>query len=201
MKNQRLLLLVAFSMLSMFGYSQIQYEGTHDDDLESFQLDNGETKYARYSKSEKTISLYNVDLSEWKTVQLDIPKRFSFDDLKSITVNVFNADELIELAYTCAEYRSNSDIETTSNNVHINYTLYIINEEGELVFEAENGNGMKIVDSNGTRKLMVYKQTGHGSFKKEHIDVYALPDNMATVNQLKKSDKTNNYTSDHVRGI
>jgi hypothetical protein len=201
MKIQRLLVVVVLSVLHIWGFSQIQYEGRHDDGLKSFQLDNGEMKYARYHKAEQAITIYNLDHSEWKTVLLPIPKGQVFDEIKSISANVFNTDTLIELAYACVEYRYNYDIEVSSDNVDIRYTLSIVNEEGQKVFEAANGTDMEIIDSNNTRKLLVYKQIENGRELEKSIDVYALPENSNAYSKLKQFDETGNLSSGLSRGI
>jgi len=176
MKLKSLLLISAITLLHISGFSQISYEGTHDDGLTTVTLDNGEAKYATYQKTDKTMILYNLDHSLWKTVALPIPGSLYFDELKSVSVTVFNTDSLVELAYTCVEYLSNNDLESTTTYVDERHTLFIINEEGSMVMEEKNSNNLEIVDINGTRKLWVYKQAGQGNDTWKRVNVYALPD-------------------------
>jgi len=156
-------------------HAQINFEGSFDEKTHSILLDNGELKYASYDKAENAIILYNSDDSKWKTVPLNLNRNLYFDELKSISVNVFNEDPLIELAYTCVEYKSSYELEATTNYVDVHSTLFVMNEDGTMVLEAKNGSDMKIVDSNGEMKLWVYKQTVQGNNNKENIDVYSLP--------------------------
>ena len=200
MKTKSLLAIVVFTLVNICLYGQIEYEGTYDKGIQAFQLDNGDIKYAKYHKADKSVTVYNIDHSELATILLPIPARHSFDELKSITVNTFNADNQIELAYTCVKYSYNNDIEVSTHNVDAHYSMFVISENGEMVFEVENSNKMKIVDSEGTRRLMVYKQIGHGTNKKEKIDVYALPD-YKTGNKLKQGEESRYYTSDYTWGI
>lgn len=176
MKLKILLLVLAFTTPYISGYGQISHEGTHDKGLSSVLLDNGEIKYASYHKSDNTMFVYNEDLSEWKSIPLNIPRSFYFDELKSISVKVFNTDKLVELAYTCIEYRSNNELEGTTNYVDEVYTLFVVNEEGKVVLESENSSDMEIVNSNGSRKLWVYKQGGEDAGRTEHVDIYSLPE-------------------------
>jgi len=180
-------------MLYISGYGQISYEGTLDRGLNAVLLENGETKYASYHKSEKIMRVYNEDFSEWKSFPLNIPANFYFDELKSISSKVFNKDMLIELTYNCIKYRTSNNLESTTNYVDEVYTLFVVNEEGKTVMESENSRDMKIVDSNGKRKLLVFKQTGVGKDGlREQVDVYSLPES-AVGNQI--------YPFDDFRGI
>ncbi|MFO7671973.1 MAG: hypothetical protein R6W31_20110 [Bacteroidales bacterium] len=188
MKLKGLLLVPAFAMLYISGFGQISYEGTLDRGLNAVLLDNDETKYASYHKSEKIMRVYNEDFSEWKSFPLNIPANFYFDELKSISVKVFNTDRLVELAYTCIEYRTSNNLESTTNYVDEVYTLFVVNEDGKTVMESENSKDIKIVDSNGKRKLLVFKQTGDGKDGlREQVDVYSLPES-AVGNQINPFD-------------
>ena len=201
MKHKSLLLIIAISLLHISGFSQISYEGTHDDGLTTVTLDNGEIKYATFQKADKTIVLYNLDHSQWKSVPLPIPKRLYFDELKSVSVTVFNTDPLIELAYTCVEYLSNNDIESTTNHVDERHTLFIINEEGSMVMEEKNSRDLEIVDTNGTRKLWVYKQAGQDNDTWKRVNVYALPDAPISDMEIKQMDQTEYRAFGDRRGI
>lgn len=174
MKLKSLLLLIALASFQISGLAQVAFEGSKVKNMASFKLDNGEVKYASYQKADFTLELYNADHSLWKSVSLHIPRHQYFDQLNSISLNVFNTDDNLELAYTCVEYLSNNETEVTTNHVDIRPTLFIINEEGSLILEAENSNHMEVVDNNGTRKLWVYKRGGQD--QKEKVDIYSLPD-------------------------
>ena len=177
MKLKSLLFIVAFATLQFSSFGQVKYEGTHDDGFKSFHLDNGEFKYARYDKSRQSVTVYNLDHSKWKTVMLPLPKEHYLDEIKSISEKTFNSDTLIELVYSCVEYHSNNNLEATSEYVDIRFTLYIINEVGEMILKVEDSNDMKIIESNGNRKLLIYKHIGQGANRTGQIDVYSLPNN------------------------
>ena len=184
MKLKALLTIVTFLALQISVHAQINYEGSFNKKTHSILVDNGEVKYAFYDKEQKSITLYHSDDSHWKSVPLNLGRGLYFDELKSVSMYVFNEDSLIELAYTCVEYQSSNELEATTTYVDVLSTLFVINEEGTQLLEAKNGSDMKIVDSNGEMKLWVYKQEGQGKNNKEHIDVYSLP-NYHTTNMNK----------------
>lgn len=192
MKFKALIAIVTFLALQTTVKAQINYEGSFDEKTHSILLENGELKYASYDKDENAIILYHSDDSQWKSIPLSLNRNLYFDELKSISVNVFNEDNLIELAYTCVEYKSSYELEATTTYVDVLSTLFVINEEGTLVLEAKNGSDMKIVDSNGEMKLWVYNQAVQGKNNKEQIDVYSLP-NYHTTNMENPDGVPNIY--------
>ncbi len=177
MRIENLILVALFSLIHFSGRSQIIYEGTHDEGFKTFQLDNGEIIYTVYDKSEQSISIYDLDHSNWKTVSIPLPKGHFLDEIKYISQNVFNADSIVELVYSCVEYGTRSEIEGSNTNyVDLRFTLNIINENGEMILKLPDSNDMKIVESNGIKKLLVYKHVGQGFNKSGQVEVYSLPD-------------------------
>ena len=114
---------------------------------------------------------------------------------------VFNTDSLVELAYTCIEYISNNDIESTTTHVYERHTLFIINEEGSMVMEEKNSNDLEIVDINGARKLWVYKQAGQANETWKRVNVYALPDAPISDMKIKQMDQKEYRAFGDRRGI
>lgn len=201
MKLKSLVAIIAFLALQISVHAQIKFEGSHDEGVQSILLDKGEIKYATYDKDKKAIVLYSSDFTQWKTVSLDLPRGLHFDELKSISKDVFNDDALIELAFTCVEYRSSNELEATTNYVDVLSTIYVINEEGTMVLELKDSNDLKIVDSNGTRKLWVYKQGRQDSDRSDNIDVYSLPDYHNTHMQNTQRDEYKYDTFGDRRGM
>lgn len=183
MKLKALSLVACFLLLQIPGYSQIKFEASQPDNLKALEMDNGEKIFASYQQSENTVVLYRSDYSEWKIIPVDLARKQQFDELKSVSVNVFNTDPLIELAYTSLEYISNYDTEVSTDHVSEKYTLYIVNEKGSMLMEEKDGFHMEVIDTYGTRKLWVYKQSDRENKSKDRVDVYSLPD--APVADLK----------------
>lgn len=177
MKIENIILVALFSFIYFSGLSQIIYEGTHDDGFKTFQLDNGEIIYTVYDKSEQSISIYELDHSKWKTVSIPLPKGHFLDEIKYISQNVFNADSIVELVYSCVEYDTKHEFEGSNTNyVNLRFTLNIINENGEMILKVPDSNDMKIIESNGIKKLLVFKHVGQGFNKSGQVEVYSLPD-------------------------
>ena len=176
--------LLLFTVCSL-GYGQIVHEGTHDDSFKTFQMDNGEIRYSIYNKLDQTVSVYNLDHSIWKKVHLPLPKEHTLDEIKNISQNTFNSDTLMELVYSCLEYDTTSELEdTNSNYVEIKFTLNIINENGELILKVPDSNDIRILESNGIRKLLVYKHVGQGFNRAGQIEVYSLPSKPITNKEI-----------------
>jgi hypothetical protein len=87
----------------------------------------------------------------------------------------------MELVYSCIEYDTTSELEDSKfSYVEINFTLNIINEDGDLILKVPDSNDIRILESNGIRKLLVYKHVGQGFKKAGQIEVYSLPSNPTT---------------------
>lgn len=178
MKIKNLILAALVSLIHISGLGQIVFEGKHDDTYKTFQLDNGEIIYTEYSKADQSISVYDLDNSKLKTISIPLPKGHFLDEIKYISQKVFNTDSIIELVYSCVEYDTKYEIEdANSNYVDLRFTLNIINEYGEMILKIPDSNDMKIVESNGIKKLLVYKHPGHGFKESGQVDVYSLPGN------------------------
>jgi len=178
MNPKNFIFILMFLLINNLSIGQIIYEGTHNDNFKTFQMDNGDIKYTKYDKSEQTVSVYNLDNTKWKSVQLPLPKHHTLDEIKSISMKLFNSDTLMELAYSCVEYQSTQNIEgSNANYLDIRFTLNIINEKGEMILKSENSTDLKIIESHGVKKLLIYKHVGQGFNKSGQIDVYSLPEN------------------------
>jgi hypothetical protein len=91
----------------------------------------------------------------------------------------------MELVYSCIEYDTTSALEDTdSNYLEIKFTLNIINEKGELILKVPDSNDIRILESNGIRKLLVYKHVGQGFKRTGQIEVYSLPSKPATNTEI-----------------
>lgn len=56
----------------------------------------------------------------------------------------------------------------------IEFTLNIINEKGEVILKIPNSNEMEIIDSNGQKKLLIYKHYGEHFNAKDETIIYSL---------------------------
>lgn len=154
-------------IINITGYSQLIFEGTFNDRFKTIQMDNGE----------QLVYIYNLDHTAWKKVRVPLPEEHLLDEIKSVTQTTFNKDTLVELVYSCVEYQRISSQENSDvKDLKIKFTLNIINENGEMILKVPDSNDLEIVDKNGKRSLLIYKQMGKGLDNLGQILVYSLPE-------------------------
>lgn len=177
MKTKSIILII-FLFITTVGYAQLNYEGTVDSRYKTVQLENGLSKYLKYDRKLQEIHIYNMDNTLWKTVKLPLPKHHILDEVKLVSQNTFNRDELVEIVYSCVVYTSNTDYEDpTQPLVNIDFTLNIINEQGEHLLKIEGSNEMEIIESNGQKKLLIFKHIGKDFQAHDQTIIYSLPSN------------------------
>jgi hypothetical protein len=173
MKTKATMILILF--ISITGYSQLIYEGTFNDRFKTIQLDNGEIKFLKYNKEEQLVYIYNLDQTEWKKVLIPLPEEHILDEIKSVTQTTFNRDTMIEMIYSCVEFTRNENSENTIlGTIEAQFTLNIINEKGEMILKVPDSNEMEILDTNGKKKLLIYKHIGRGIDDTGKTLVYSL---------------------------
>jgi hypothetical protein len=177
MKTKSIILIV-FLLIASFGYTQLSYEGTVDSRYKTVQLENGEFKYLKYNKKLQEIHIYSMDNSLWKTVKLPLPDHHILDEVKLVSQNTFNKDELVEIAYSCVVYSHNSNYEDPNEPfVNIDFTLNIINEKGEHLLKVDGSNEMEIIESKGQKKLLIFKHIGKGFQAHDQTIIYSIQSN------------------------
>lgn len=168
------LILGCLVLISTQLYSQIEYEGTIDSKFKTFLLDDGSLKYVKYNKKEEKILIYNLNNSLWKTVKLPLPQFHLLDEIKHISIKTLNNDNQVELIYTCIIYDlHNEDIVEDGIEI-LEFTLNIINENGETLLKVSNSNEIEIIESGGKKKLLIYKHVGEHFSGKDKTLVYSL---------------------------
>lgn len=156
-------------------FPQLKYEGTINYRYKVLQLDDGAFKYVRYNKDEKKVLVYNLDNSLYRTIELPLPKFHFLDEIKHISVRTFNDDDKLELVYSCVEYNSPENYDNIEDQFeYFNFTLNIISETGEMILKVPDSNEMDIIESDGQKKLLIYKHVGeHFNWEDETI-IYSL---------------------------
>lgn len=174
MKTQSVILaLVIF--LSTYAHAQLKYEGTVDSRYKTIQLDDGTFKYVKYNQKEQKVLIFNLDNSLWRTIKLPLPKHHLLDEIKYISQHTFNDDDLVELVYSCVVYEANNYFESSDeDNLTIEFTLNIISESGEYILKVQNSNEMEIINSNGQKKLLIYKHLGEHFNGKDETLIYSF---------------------------
>ena len=162
-------------LLMTTGFSQFVQENVIDSKYKVLQLDNGEAKYIKYKEKEKVLNIINLDHSIWKTVELPLPKGHFLDEVRLISINIFNEDDYVEILYTSVVYNYSYNYENLPDDEDfLTYTLNIINEKGVVLLKEEKINDYAIIESNGSKKLFVYKNPDKEFNKKTQTVVYAL---------------------------
>jgi hypothetical protein len=169
------LIFVLFVFFAINSSAQLKFEGEVDSKYKTYQLDDGSFRYVIYNKKQEVITIFNLDNTIWRTVKIPLPKHHVLDELKHISVRTLNDDDFVELIYSCAVYYMNDDTEDPEQDFHlIDFTLNIINEHGEHLLKVQDSNEMKILDSNGEKKLIIYKHIGKGFNAKGKTLIYSL---------------------------
>ncbi|GAF05266.1 hypothetical protein [Saccharicrinis fermentans] len=172
-----LIIIFGLMLLVSTGFSQLVKEEVVEGRFKTFQIDNGEAKYLRYDKKAEIISIYNLDHTIWKSVKLPLPKGHLLDEIKLVSTKTFNNDEAVEILYSCVVYDSeyfNTETVMDEDN-YITFTLNIINENGEVLLKEDHSNDYEIIESNGKKKLLVYKHLSKGFKTKSQTVVYSIP--------------------------
>lgn len=171
-----ILLLVGLPLIVSTAFSQLIQESVLNGKYKTLHVDNGEVKYIKYSKKEKTVFIYNLDNTIWKTVKLPLPKGHLLDEIKLISLTTFNKDTLLEMMYSCVVYEFSTEYENPDDYTeNVSFTLNIINEKCEVLLKVPDSNSAEIIESNGVQKLFVYKHIGEGFDGQDQIIVYSLP--------------------------
>ncbi|MBS2212657.1 hypothetical protein KEM09_14660 [Carboxylicivirga mesophila] len=154
-------------VLMIESYGQLKYEGTIDSDYKTVTLEDGSVKYVIYNKREQTVNLHNVDKTLWKSINLSLPRHHFLDEIKHISLHTLNKDDLLEIIYSCTVLASHDDIDTPEDEFRkIDSTINVINEQGAVLLKVPNSNDIKLIDTGGKKKLLVYRHSseriGHG---------------------------------------
>ena len=174
MKTHLIILCLLLLMLQHLK-AQLNYEGKIDPRLKTIRLDDGEYKFYRYDNIEKTLLIWNIDSSLWKSVKLPLPEYHLLDKVKHISTNLFNDDNEIEIIYTCVVYHPRKDPDDPVEGVvEKEITLNIINELGQSILEVKNSNEFEILDTQQGRKLLIHKHQGNHREHKPETLVYSF---------------------------
>jgi len=177
MKHKNIIILCLI-LVGKPAYSQLVFEGTFNDRFKTIQLDNGEVKYLKYNAGEQIVYIHNLDQSEWKKVYIPLPAEHILDEIKSVSQTTINRDTLIELIYSCVEYKKITDPDNPDlMNLQIQFTFNIINENGDMIIKVPDSNEIEMLEKNGRRNILIYRHISKGMNSEGQTLVYSLPKN------------------------
>ncbi|MDZ7742958.1 MAG: T9SS type A sorting domain-containing protein [Bacteroidota bacterium] len=166
-----LLFFLAFS-----SSAQISLEHTYTGSVYIADLKENGYKYYDMDVVLNQCRLYNLDHSLWKSIQLDVPQDHYLYDVRYVSLDLFNMDELVELAYTYYEYNDVDSFYT--------YTTNIINEEGTLLLEVPGAYYSEVVSNgNDAYKFLAYVWDFSVYPSTLETSVYALPGQAGNVHE------------------
>ena len=171
------ILIQIFIFISTLSYSQIEYEGTLNSKVKTIQLNDGVIRYYTVDSKKNVLTIYNLDKTIWKSIGLTVPKGEFVDEIKLISQDVFNNNPQVEIAYTTVWYDLNNDNYEAGDGeiAPPNYDFFLIDETGNKLLEVNGGSSFKIMESNGKKKLLIFKDDDTSDFwSNGHTDVFAL---------------------------
>lgn len=138
--------------------------------------DENEAKYYTFNPKRNELLLFNLDNSLWKTLPIPLEKYEFFEELLLLSRKTIQPDENFELLYATSKYDysiSEENLELSGAGIH--YFLNAMDESGIRLLRVSESNHFRIVQDNGSPKLLVYKSAGKSFSLENEILVYALP--------------------------
>ena len=120
--NKSIVSLIILITIALNSFPQIAFEKNVNTILKTFQLENGSIKYFELNKKTKAISIYNMDNSLWKTINLEIPKNHYLGEIKLISQKTFNDDDLMEV-------RSEEHTSELQSHSFISYAVFCLKKK------------------------------------------------------------------------
>lgn len=146
MKNSIFILFIA---LSTALNAQISLENTYNGSAYITDIEEHGIKYFDMDVVNNVCNLYNPDHSLWKNISLNVPLDNYLSDIRYVTSDLFNTDELVELSYTYYHY--------DTVNQYYTYTTQIINENSSVLLTVAGATYVEVVSAgNADFKFLAY---------------------------------------------
>lgn len=138
--------------------AQITHEHTYNYSGTLTEIDSGEFKYYVMDVPMKQCRIFNEDHSLYKTLNLAVPDGYFLYDIKFVSRKTFNTDENIELLYIY--YKT-----TLVNSEYVyNYGMKVVNENGNVLLNLQDGGLAEIKEFDGAPKLFAYQYIYYDSY-------------------------------------
>lgn len=169
---KRIILILQIITLSvMIAGAQISYEGKQDADLMVFQLDDGTLQFIKLDSKLNKLLVYNADNALSNTIDLNIPKGHLIDDITLLNIRSSNRYNIL---YTCF-YIDQKPIEDFADQFpDQEYMVNVLDMEGNYIMQIPNTRGYKILSTDNSNKLLVYRTERKGFKTNRFVEIYAL---------------------------
>ncbi len=135
---------------SLLAMTQITLENAYSYSTSVSEINNGEFAYFLMDVPQKQCRIYNTYHVLQKTITLSVPEGYYLNDIKFVSRNLFNTDDLIELVYVYQKYIP------TSTSYYYQYGLGIVNENGSQLLSLPDGGWAEINNLGGENKMLAY---------------------------------------------
>ncbi|UOQ52296.1 T9SS type A sorting domain-containing protein [Hymenobacter cellulosivorans] len=180
-------LLAACILASTAASAQVTLENTYvlNSPLNSFEslnpikLSTGETKYVKYNKSTRLITVYNANHSQFKQFTPPVPPAgYTSTYIDYVSDKLFNQDGALE-------YVASYTIEDNTSGTTVN-SEYVYSETGALLARSDSSYVTDIINTSTGTKMLVEKQsTSTSSGRRTKVLVFALPGTYTTLKAQK----------------
>lgn len=119
--------------------------------------------------------LYNLDHTLWKTIDLPVPEGQYVYDIKYVSDNLFNTDNVIELAYVYYLY-----VETGQYYI---YETRVINENGNVLVTIPGASWVEVLNAGDDNYKFIAYIWDYSSYPYYvSTSVYDVPGNLTYIN-------------------
>jgi len=130
--------------------AQVTLENTYSFSTTLADVSNEEYLYFLMDVPQKQCRIYNTYHVLQKTVNISVPEGYYLSDIKFVTRNLFNNDDLIELLYIYEKYVA------TETWYYYQYGMGIVNESGTQLLNLQDGAYAEIKKAGTDNKLLAY---------------------------------------------
>lgn len=183
----RTLIIAALLLTTLICKSQINLEHTFNYDQREVYFFNTENSsyFAMFDQQNNQLKIFNQDYSLYKSVNIDIPTGKVPETFLFFSSKIFNSDDKIEFLVSWFD----------SEDVAVNYTLLLYNEDGVLIKDFGFMFGLPTIykTTNNQLKLSIGRETKNNSTNpaslNESTDVYSLPGTLSSNVSLFGNDQ------------
>lgn len=173
--------LMLFVQLLLFtitiGYAQILHEGELDGNLKLLQFCDGSVKFYKVDSHEKSLLIFNMNNSLWRSIDLPIVKNHLIDEIKFIIGTSQEDETYFNILFTSYSPNSYSTEEVSDLFSTQGFLLNVIDDNGNVILKIPEAIDYEILAVNGKNKLLVYNIVRKGHETKSQLDVYGFSKN------------------------